>query len=72
MLQVNFDNQDTGIPHNFAVYDSAIAKETIFEGDIIRGPKKIIYRFDAPQQPGIYFFRCDPHPLIMNGQFVVQ
>ncbi|MCJ7444425.1 MAG: cupredoxin domain-containing protein [Methanotrichaceae archaeon] len=71
-VTVNFDNQDTAIPHNFAVYDSALAKKTIFRGEIVSGPKKIVYRFDAPQEPGTYFFRCDPHAPIMNGQFIVQ
>jgi len=69
---VNFDNQDSGIRHNFAVYDSPSAQQVIFKGDLIAGPGKITYTFLAPTQPGTYFFRCDPHPQIMKGQFIVQ
>ena len=71
-VTVNFDNQDANVPHNFAVYDSANAKTTIFKGDIITGPKMIAYTFDAPTTPGTYFFRCDIHPTIMTGKFVVE
>jgi plastocyanin len=71
-VTVNFDNQDANVPHNFAVYDSASAKTTIFKGDIITGPKMIAYTFDAPTTSGTYFFRCDVHPTIMTGQFIVK
>lgn len=71
-VTVNFDHQDANVPHNFAVYDSASAKTTIFKGDIITGPKMIAYTFDAPTTPGTYFFRCDVHPTAMTGQFIVK
>jgi plastocyanin len=29
MVTINFDNQDSGIPHNFSVYDSSAAKKTV-------------------------------------------
>ncbi len=70
-VTVNFDNQDANVPHNFAVYDSEAAKVTIFQGKIITGPSKITYNFVAPSTPGTYFFRCDVHPTIMKGQFIV-
>lgn len=72
MVTVNFDNQDSGIRHNFAVYDSSAAEKVIFKGDLITGPRKITYTFQAPDERGVYFFRCDPHARIMNGQFIVQ
>ena len=71
-VTVNFENQDPSIGHNFAVYDSASMKKTIFKGEIIVGPKKISYSFDAPQEPGTYHFQCDPHAQKMNGQFIVK
>ncbi len=71
-VTVNFDNQDSGVPHNFAVYDTSAAKNLIFRGAIITGPKKIAYNFTAPDKPGTYFFRCDVHPTIMKGQFIVK
>jgi plastocyanin len=71
-VTVNFDNQDPGVGHNFAVYDSASKKTTIFKGELIVGPKKIVYTFNAPQEPGTYHFQCDPHARDMNGQFIVK
>jgi plastocyanin len=70
-VTVNFDNQDSGIPHNFAVYTDSSATTTIFKGETITGPKKTTYAFMAPDNPGTYFFRCDTHPTQMTGQFVV-
>ena len=65
-------SQVTGIAHNFAVYDSPAATKMIFSGEIITGGGDAVYRFTAPAAPGTYFFRCDVHPAIMNGQFVVR
>ncbi len=71
-VTVNFDNKDSGIPHNFAVYTNSGAGTSIFVGQIITGPATMTYTFDAPTTPGNYFFRCDVHPTQMTGTFVVQ
>jgi plastocyanin len=71
-ITINFDNKDSGIPHNFAVYNDQSASQVIFKGDIIRGPDTKTYSFTAPTTPGTYFFRCDAHPTTMTGQFTVQ
>ncbi len=71
-VTVYFDNQDSGTPHNFAVYDSPSASQTIFQGKIITGPAKATYTFTAPSNPGTYYFQCDVHPTQMKGQFIVQ
>ncbi len=68
---INFDNQDSGVAHNFAVYTDSSASTAIFKGDVITGPKMTTYTFIAPTTPGTYFFRCDVHPTTMTGQFVV-
>lgn len=68
---INFDNQDEGVDHNFAVYETEAATEVIFRGDVITGPAQISYTFTAPEEPGIYFFRCDVHPTQMTGSFIV-
>lgn len=70
-VMVNFDNQDSGVPHNFAVYETSAAQKAIFQGKIITGPAKTTYTFKAPDKPGTYFFRCDVHPTIMKGQLIV-
>ncbi|NYT01893.1 MAG: hypothetical protein GKC10_03945, partial [Methanosarcinales archaeon] len=69
---VNFYNRDSGIPHNFAVYDTPSMGMDIFVGQLIFGPKQIVYEFDAPREQGIYHFQCDPHANVMKGDFVVQ
>jgi plastocyanin len=69
-VTMNFDNQES-VPHNFALYENSNAQNVIFKGEVISGPKVIVYDFDAPEEPGTYFFRCDVHPRTMTGEFVV-
>jgi plastocyanin len=71
-VMINFDNKDNGVPHNFAVYTDASATKSIFVGPIITGPNSVTYTFMAPTTPGSYFFRCDVHPTVMTGTFVVK
>lgn len=71
-VTVNFNNQDSGVPHNFAVYTDASASKEVFKGQIVNGPGTATYTFTAPSTPGTYFFRCDVHPTTMTGQFIVQ
>ncbi len=71
-VTINFDNMDQGVEHNFAIYETAEAKKSIFIGDEITGPDKITYNFEAPLKAGTYFFRCDDHPEEMKGNFIVQ
>jgi len=71
-VKINFDNKDAGVAHNFALYEDSSAQQSIFVGQIINGPATITYTFNAPAEPGSYFFRCDPHPAQMTGTFIVQ
>jgi plastocyanin len=71
-ITINFNNMDSGIPHNFAVYTNSSASTSIFIGTTITGPATTTYTFTAPNTPGTYFFRCDIHPTTMTGQFIVQ
>lgn len=74
-IVVSFDNQDNGVPHNWALYESREAAEggaqPLAGSAIESGPtvQKIV--FDPPE-PGTYFFRCDIHPTTMFGDFTVQ
>jgi plastocyanin len=71
-VTINFNNKDS-ITHNFSVYtDSSAAPPAIYQGQIITGPKTTTYTFTAPTTPGTYFFRCDIHPTLMTGKFIVQ
>lgn len=71
-VTINFDNQDSGVQHNIAVYTNSSAKTSIYVGKLITGPAKTTYTFKAPSMPGTYFFRCDTHPMKMTGRFLVQ
>jgi len=70
-VTVNFNNMDSGVPHNFAVYTDSSASTNIFRGQIVTGPTTTTYTFTAPSTPGTYYFRCDVHPTQMTGQFIV-
>jgi len=71
-VTINFNNKDSGVQHNFAVYTDSSATTVIFRGNIVTGPATATYTFTAPLAPGNYFFRCDVHPTLMTGTFVVN
>ncbi len=63
-----FDNRDPGTPHNVAIKDAS-GKE-LFKGEIITGPKVVVY--DVPALPaGQYTFVCSVHPN-MTGTVTAQ
>jgi len=70
-VTIIFTNNDGGIPHNFALYETQAASTSILVGEIITGGNTIEYIFTAPTTPGTYFFRCDVHPVAMTGDFIV-
>lgn len=70
-VTINFDNQDSGVPHDVAFYTDPSASNTIYRTLAITGPNKFTDTFIAPSAPGNYFFRCDFHPDNMTGQFIV-
>lgn len=70
-VTLHFVNDDSGIPHNVAIYETSAAAKVIFQGKRITGLQAIDYTFTAPSRPGTYFFRCDVHPAKMTGAFVV-
>ena len=70
-IVMTFNNKDSGVVHNFALYTDSSAKTRLFAGAFVTGPNTATYTFDAPSTPGTYFFRCDIHPTVMFGNFVV-
>lgn len=68
-VTIEFENRDA-LPHNFSLYETDAAEEAIFQGEIMS--QDTTYEFQAPDEPGTHFFRCDPHPTQMQGQFVVE
>ena len=70
---INFANQDAGIFHNFSLFaDSSATPPALFQGTVTQGLSTATYKFTAPTKPGTYFFRCDIHPTIMTGSFIVK
>jgi len=68
---VAFDNEDSQVPHNVAIYTDNTATNVLFRGDVVTGPATTSYAVPA-LQPGTYFFRCDIHPTLMFGTLVVK
>ncbi|HVF54278.1 MAG TPA: plastocyanin/azurin family copper-binding protein [Actinomycetota bacterium] len=73
-VSLEFDNQDTGTPHNIAIYkneaDAQAFKNAIFDGADTTGPATTTYEFTAPDK-GTYYFQCDIHPG-MKGDVVAK
>lgn len=72
-ITVRFDNQETAIPHNWAIYTDDSASEAIAGANeqICTAPCTGEVTF-GPLDAGTYFFRCDVHPTTMIGEFIVE
>ena len=70
-FEIQFDNQDTGIPHNVAIDGGSSPTNNLFRGTIVNGPGQATY--DVPAlPPGTYTFQCDVHPTVMKGTIVIH
>jgi cytochrome c oxidase subunit 2 len=68
---VDITNQDSGIEHNFSIYDSFFEKQHFFTSPKITGPAT--ESLDVPAlPPGRYYFQCDVHGPAMSGAFIVK
>jgi mono/diheme cytochrome c family protein len=73
-IRVRLDNRDQATEHNIAFYKSSSDLSAVSPGSIgtkFPGPGVDDTVFDVPAG-GTYFFRCDVHPTIMTGSFIVQ
>lgn len=76
---VTFTNDDTGVPHNFAIYTADPLKDSAAKllggatsaTQTVVGPGSTSYKVGG-LAPGTYFFRCDVHPTTMTGTFTVK
>ncbi|HEX3299454.1 MAG TPA: cupredoxin domain-containing protein [Actinomycetota bacterium] len=66
---LTFDNQDSGVPHDIAIFPDASATNPLFTGPIVVGVNTVQYQIPA-LKPGSYYFHCDVHP-DMNGTVTV-
>ena len=71
-VQIEFVNEDDGVPHNVAIYPSAdeISADAAFlQGEVFDGVDSRTYDVPAMDE-GEYYFHCDVHPN-MSGVWVV-
>lgn len=70
---VEFANEDS-VVHDWALYRDSSATEQLGGGSVdepVAGGESKTYEVDA-LEAGEYFYRCDFHPTVMMGTFVVQ
>jgi plastocyanin len=72
VASIVFQNLDAGTYHNIAVYTERSGGSPIWNGEPIKGVKKITYNQVFTVAPGTYTFRCDFHPTAMIGTFTVK
>lgn len=76
-VTITFDNQDTGVPHDFTLWESPDAASAGGDagklgstGTVNGGTEKDL-KVTTPA-PGSYYFNCTIHPPSMNGTLVVE
>ena len=70
-FQIVFENKDSGLPHNVAIYTNSSATSALFKGAQFAGPGTRVYSVPS-LAAGTYFFRCDVHPTQMTGTITVS
>ena len=68
---VHITNEDSGIQHNFSIYDSFFEKKQYFTSPRLTGPASETLNVTAGLPPGHYYFQCDVHGPAMSGAFIV-
>jgi len=66
---IAFNNRSPSTPHDVSIATAGLG-DTLFEGEIVTGPKSITYQVKGIAA-GTYEFYCRVHPSQMNGTFVV-
>src|SRR5437588_4981572 len=64
-------NQDDGIDHNFAIYNSPSRTDRFFASGRFAGVATRDFTLQA-LPPGHYYFQCDVHGPAMSGVFIVK
>jgi plastocyanin len=72
-FKVEFKNEDSAV-HNWALFRDPSAQDQLGGATIdepVASGESETYKVDA-LEPGRYFYRCDFHPTVMTGTFVVK
>lgn len=70
-IAIRFDNQDSGVIHNVAVYPGDDAsEEPLGATELESGP--IEQELKLTLESGDYFYQCDAHPTTMKGTLEVE
>jgi plastocyanin len=70
-VTIEFDNKDSGIPHNVHVYKGSDATgDSVGMTDIATGPTTQTLTIDLAAST--YYYQCDVHPTTMNGTLTVN
>ena len=70
-FKVTFDNQDSGVPHNWVLKNADGSAVDIGDTTFFNGPDKKTY--DVPAlEAGDYPFVCEIHPTVMTGTLTVK
>lgn len=69
-VRITFVNEDTGVPHNFAIYRDSGFREKLQGTEIGEPPYQAT--LTVRLAPGTYYFRCDVHPQQMKRTLTVR
>ncbi len=68
--KLDLENKDSGIAHNFAIYDTSSRKHRYYLSPNVTGPAKKTFTVPA-LQAGKYYFQCNIHGPAMSGTLIV-
>src|SRR3954447_299252 len=69
--EVKFDNEDGGIAHNVAVYTDKDYTSSIGSVPPFPGPAVKSFKIGTLKDGTTYYFRCEVHPMMMEGTITV-
>jgi cytochrome c oxidase subunit II len=70
-VPLTMQNQDAGINHNFAIWDSPLQKTQYFQTGKFAGVATQSFSI-ASLPPGKYYFQCNVHGPAMSGVYIVR